>query len=449
MFAASKTATVSVTPSDPQFNYVTMLLHGDGTNGAQNNTFLDSSTNNFTITRNGNITQGSFSPFTSIAPYIESVKGGSGYFDGSGDYLTVPDSSATDLGSGDFTVECWFYQFAYKVASCISLTGALSGNGYALGAAGSSSNKIWWYAAGTKILSSTTITYNAWNHVAVVRSSGTTTMYLNGANVGSFSDSKDYSGGITYIGSDEVGTQDWNGYISNARIVKGTAVYTSAFTPPTAPLTAITNTSVLINFINGAIYDNAMINDLETVGNAQISTSVKKYGTGSLSFDGTGDYLLAPVDANPNFNFGSGDFTVEMWFYANSLSSSSYAGLCGCNNSGSSSEWGAYVRSNGIFFYGASGRLIGGGTISTGTWYHYAASKTSTTVRVWLDGVQVGVDTGVTDSYINSSVGFRVGDDPDAGNPAFNGYIDDLRITKGFCRYTATFTPPTESLPDK
>ena len=52
-------------PVDPQFNYVTMLLHGDGTNGAQNNTFLDSSTNNFTITRNGNTTQGSFSPYGS------------------------------------------------------------------------------------------------------------------------------------------------------------------------------------------------------------------------------------------------------------------------------------------------------------------------------------------------------------------------------------------------
>ena len=47
-------------PVDPQFNYVTMLLHGDGTNGAQNNTFLDSSTNNFTVTRNGKTTQGSF-----------------------------------------------------------------------------------------------------------------------------------------------------------------------------------------------------------------------------------------------------------------------------------------------------------------------------------------------------------------------------------------------------
>jgi len=86
MFAASKSGQVTgSTPppppsSDPQFNYVSALLTGDGTNGAQNNTFIDSSANNFTITRAGNTTQGSVSPY-----------GGnwSNYFDGSGDYLSV------------------------------------------------------------------------------------------------------------------------------------------------------------------------------------------------------------------------------------------------------------------------------------------------------------------------------------------------------------------------
>ena len=96
MFAASKTDGSGLTV-DPQFNYVTMLLHGDGTNGAQNNTFLDSSTNNFTITRNGNTTQGSFSPYGS---------NWSNYFGGTGDYLDV--SLISTLGTGNFTVECWF-----------------------------------------------------------------------------------------------------------------------------------------------------------------------------------------------------------------------------------------------------------------------------------------------------------------------------------------------------
>ena len=88
------------TPNDPYFQYVTSLLHGDGTNGGQNNTFLDSSSNAFTITRNGNTTQGSFSPYGS---------NWGNYFDGTGDYLTIANNAALQFGTGDFTVEGWFY----------------------------------------------------------------------------------------------------------------------------------------------------------------------------------------------------------------------------------------------------------------------------------------------------------------------------------------------------
>ena len=88
-------------PNDPNFKNVTLLLHGDGSNGAQNNTFIDSSTNNFTITRNGNTTQGSFSPYGS---------NWSNYFDGtSGQYLNAPANAAFNFGTGDFTVEGWVF----------------------------------------------------------------------------------------------------------------------------------------------------------------------------------------------------------------------------------------------------------------------------------------------------------------------------------------------------
>ena len=86
--------------NDPYFYYNTLLLPGNGTNGGQNNTFLDSSSNNFTITRNGNTTQGTFSPF--------SQTGWSNYFDGSGDSLSLS-STALNLGSNNFTVEAWVY----------------------------------------------------------------------------------------------------------------------------------------------------------------------------------------------------------------------------------------------------------------------------------------------------------------------------------------------------
>ena len=85
---------------DPYFKYVTTLLHGDGTNAAQNNTFIDSSTNAYSITRNGSATQGTFTPFGSTW---------SNYFDGSGDYLTTPSNAALNLSTGDWTIELWVY----------------------------------------------------------------------------------------------------------------------------------------------------------------------------------------------------------------------------------------------------------------------------------------------------------------------------------------------------
>jgi hypothetical protein len=248
------------------------------------------------------------------------------------------------------------------------------------------------------------------------------------------------------------------GYFSNVRIISGsipveyqtasTTVGAELFIPPQSPLAPKPSTTLLINSTNAAIQDNTGRNVLETVGNARVVNGVKKYGAGAMSFDGTGDYLLAPTSSNDLFNFGTGNFTVECWFYANSLSATNYAGLCGCHNGGAN-EWSVYVRSNGVFLYGANTTLTGGGTISTGTWYHFAAVRNGNTTTMYLDGVSVDSDDVTGDSYTTSALGFRVGDDPAAINPAFNGYIDDLRITKGVARYTEDFPPPSSAYPTR
>ena len=93
-------------PTDPNFKQVSLLLHGDGTNGAQNNTFLDSSTNNFTVTRNGNTTQGTNTPFSQAAGAWSNYFGGSSYF-------TLPSNAAFALDGGNFTFEFWIYLNAY------------------------------------------------------------------------------------------------------------------------------------------------------------------------------------------------------------------------------------------------------------------------------------------------------------------------------------------------
>ena len=171
--------------------------------------------------------------------------------------------------------------------------------------------------------------------------------------------------------------------MANIRLVIGTAVYTANFTPPTAPLTAISNTQLLLNFTNAGILDNAADADYETVGNAQISTSVKKYGTGSMLFDGTGDYLTTPY--SQSINFGTGDFTIEGWFYLNSFANQYYV-LGGTWTTGTTDEWLIQIENNGSlrFLTTANTSFFATGLIKTGTWYHFAASRNAGVIKAYI-----------------------------------------------------------------
>jgi hypothetical protein len=284
--------------------------------------------------------------------------------------------------------------------------------------------------------------------VAFVRNGSSCVLYANGVSVLTFTDGNDYRSTNPLAISRNAGLslEYLSGYMTDIRVVKGTAVYTAAFTPPTSPLTAISGTSLLTNFTNGAIFDNAMMNDLETVGNAQISTSVKKYGTGSLAFDGTGDYLKGAF--NPWVALGTGDYTIELWINFNSVSTSVFFGDI---NSSGNGNW--------AFFYNSSAGVLrllmndGGVTLSssswspsTGIWYHIAISRASGTYRFFVNGTVTGSGSDSTNITWGTN-NFYVGSASDGGLQ-LNGYIDDLRITKGYARYTANFTAPTSALSD-
>jgi hypothetical protein len=263
---------------------------------------------------------------------------------------------------------------------------------------------------------------------------------VNGTSVGTTTIDQNYTtqGALT-IGQ---ALNPFKGYISNARLVKGTAVYTSNFTPPTALLTAITNTSALLNFTNAGIFDNTGFSTFETVGNAQISTSVKKYGTGSISFDKTDDRLVFPK--NENFAFGTGDFTIECWMYGNTLAgepgflqtSDTAGGLKTSYTTGITLN--VFSSSPKISSQVIGTAVNGTTTLTTGTWYHIALTRASGSVRIFLNGVLEAGPTTVSGSidgqflcvggYYNTVY-------------LWNGYIDELRITKGVARYTSNFTP--------
>jgi len=414
----------------------------------QSNRFIDNSTNAFAITVNGTPSVQRFNPFGASAAYSTSVIGGSGYFDGSGDYLSTSGGTATAMGTGDFTWELWVYVFGISGYQTFiesrSTPSSGSSDGFYFGLSTGSLNPAA-FTTSPVLTSSIVVTPNAWNHVALTRQSGTLTIWVNGASAGSVSNSTNLTNQSISVGGNGSVSLPLNGYASNVRMIKGTAVYTATFTPPTAPVTAVSGTSLLANMTNGAIFDNAMITTLETVGNAQISTSVKKYGTGSLAFDGAGDYLVAP--SNAIFNMGTGNFTIECWAYPQTQVESYPAlfNLTGVNDLSVAYNHGDGTANSFSMLTGAT-RTSASVTSSVNNWYHIALVRNGTTVTLYIDGTSRATTTNSsTLGGTTCTIGVYGAAFP---TTAFKGYIDDLRITKGYARYTATFTPPTAALSD-
>jgi len=429
---------------DPSWTSVSMLLHGDGTVGTQNNTFIDSSSNAFTITRNGTTTQGTVNPFGSIAPYSIAVDGGSAYFGGTPSSLSAPANAVYQFGTGDFTIECWINKPAAQSGTIIDARTTATAVPWVFGV--DASNFPYFYD-GTTYTSTVAITNNVWNHVAVVRTSGTLKIFVGGAQGYSAA----LAGALNATGTAKIGgTATYTiGYISNLRVVKGTAVYTAAFTPPTAPLTAISGTSLLLGFTNAGVIDNAMQNNLLTSGSAQISTGIFKYGTGSISFNGTNSYLNS--NNTTTGAFGANNFTVEFWIFVNAIPGSSATIFDTRPASTNGAYTVIYLNSDAtIRFFVSSADRITSSVISINTWYHVAVCRSSGSTKMFLNGTQTGGTYTDATTYLASNTLIGTGYGGGAALGLYlNGYIDDLRTTKGVARYTADFTAPQQAFPNQ
>ena len=183
------------------------------------------------------------------------------------------------------------------------------------------------------------------------------------------------------------------------------------------------------------------------VGNAQISTVQSKFGGSSIAFDGTGDYLTVP--SNTDFQFGTGNFTVEAWIRSSDLTGQKVLLDTRPNGDASiASRWLIYTDGTSLAWV-AAGTAYAGGTLAVNTWYFVTLCRASGSTRAFLNGAQIGSTITDTTNYLAGASRPIIGADgnsPIALN--FNGYIDDLRITKGVARYTANFTPPTLPFPD-
>jgi len=209
------------------------------------------------------------------------------------------------------------------------------------------------------------------------------------------------------------------------------------------------NVSLLLHGDSTPIIDSSPTPKTVTVvGNTQISTAQSAFSGGSsIAFDGSGDYLTLP--GGSAFEFGTGDFTIEMWVRAASLTG--FQILIEGRAVGSASvfqRWVVYTNGTSLL-WNLNETDYGGGTLATNTWYFIALSKNSGSVRIFNNGTQVG-STATNTSFLGIGASRPIigadGNVPTALN--FNGFMEEIRLTKGVGRYTANFPTPTAPFPD-
>ena len=416
----------------------------------------DGSSNAHAITVNGNTLTKRFAPYDYEA-YTKADYGGSVYFDGAGDRFEIASAAATQFGTGEWTIEGWFYP--YDVAATQVLLYGYE-NAYSstpgtyelyVGTSGATTtpqingNNGSWATSATSIASSKTFQYETWNHIVWSRSGNNLRIFVNGKSGANHAISASQTYDMKRPESqfmDKDGASGFRGYVSDLRVVKGSAVYTSDFTPPTAPLTAIANTELLTCTNKNDIWDVGNGGLLTKVGNATSSNTQRQFTTSSaIYFGGSGDRITVPYSQSTSL--GSGDFTVEWWMRPTANATMRPLGF----DSNSAGTWIVVMYSNGTFdiAYEESGVFSSSSSYSSGTWQHIAWTRSGSISRLFIDGILDKTNSSFTYNFDqNTSHALQIGYNT-APNPsqAFNGYLQDLRITRGVARYTTNFTPPT------
>jgi hypothetical protein len=286
-------------------NLLLLVNNGPSSSNINNGSFVDLSNNHYTINKVGTTTPSTFSPFGSDI---------SAYFDGSeGSYLSIPNTSI-NLFNTNYTIESWVYEEA--PLTTVTNTSSIQPTLYV--GENTTNNNLTCKLGGFEDLNTgVVLAHNTWNHVALVGSSTQFTIYINGvASYTSIHSPTDtnlnfFIGAVNNITGS---VAPLKGYITGTRIVNGTQVYTSNFTPPTSAPANITNTGLLVsynltstNFADRSVYSaNVMITGTPTADTPLFSYNSMNFTTGgSLTY------------SNSLYAVGTGDFTVDFWVYRN------------------------------------------------------------------------------------------------------------------------------------
>ena len=357
--------------------------------------------------------------------------GGSYYFDESNDYITTPDSTEFDFGTGDFTVELWIYLDDQSSSNPV-IVGAVGGWYIQLK---SSDTQIEFYTGSTSINTGTipTIKTGIWHHIAACRTGSTIQIFLDGEEVtsASNSDTTDLAAAL-YVGSYGGASLFFGGYIQDVRVYKGVGKYTSSF------VAASTNPAILP----------------DTPSGVSQSSKLTKVTAGALSFSGNsgganGDHLN--LVSTSDFDFGTGDFTIELWANCGGYGSSPYLFDFRTDGSdtGTTNKIVWYVPSSTgkpTFWTNGSSRIVAEDTITLDAWVHLALVRSSGTTTMYIDGSAQSSTYSDTTDYGDGGSPVTIGQRQGTASQSWDGFLSNVRIVKGTAVYTADFAPPTSPL---
>lgn len=182
-------------------------------------------------------------------------------------------------------------------------------------------------------------------------------------------------------------------------------------------------------------------------GNAHIETDDQRFGTASLYCDGDGDYITLPY--HTSFEFGSGDFTVELFVKTSSTKQygcligrdtgtfplGSWALLLNGNGSGSIQLWCSSYSTNSPLLSSSASAAV-----NNGSWNHIALVRNGSAFAIFCNGTSVASATW-SGTIATLGVSLRVCSEQGYARD-IAASVDEIRITKGVARYTANFTPP-------
>jgi hypothetical protein len=439
-------------------NTTSTLLKALGT--GSNSTFIDSSSNNRSITVSYNVELTAWNP--------NHPKGQAFYSDGN-DYVETRLASTDFSFDGDFCIEGWVYHLtAPDTSTYYFSTSAANQTGVAIRTAPlASNNSVVSFDYGMNASDgiandnkgSATLSIRQWHHLALTRDSGTMRLFVDGVLERTLTNSTNFSqaGGNKFnIGADRSGTREgtFKGWVNGVRVVKGYPVYTSAFTPATTPPENIVGTVYLKNnySYNGIDYAGATKemyppdNNYRTnLGRSWSPFDTLEYNNsthfGSIGFKGSGnEHLTADMS---DVSIGTGDFTFQCWLYytqqpntmtifdgRTATSSGLYIGL---------SPGGEATVNGSTGLIEATAQPPNGFDKLRHTWIHLAVVRNSGTLKIYKNGIEVYSTSNSSNiSTLNSST--RIGQSYNNTSNQWPGYLYDVKLSS-VAEYTTGFTP--------